>query len=120
MKSEWMRTAAFSSSISIHMQRLHANYANININTNYNIIFNYNIMAAAALRAASGHREKTTFYLLWNTLRGLFLHQETDQQSRAETQNDRQQNHLYHHAEEGDAQSAALQGDDGDVRQKLA
>ena len=79
MKSEWMRTAAFSSSISIHMQRLHANYANININTNYNI------MAAAALRAASGHREKTTFYLLWNTLRGLFLHQETDQQSRAET-----------------------------------
>ena len=53
------------------MQRLHANYANININinTNYNIIFNYNTMAAAALRAASGHREKTAFYLLWNMLR---------------------------------------------------
>ena len=60
MKSEWMRTAAFSFSGSIHVQRLHANYANtnynININTNYNIIFNYNTMAAAALRAASGHQ----------------------------------------------------------------
>ena len=63
MKSERMRTAAFSFSGSIHVQRLHANYANININinTNYNIIFNYNTMAAAALRAASGHRKKQLF-----------------------------------------------------------
>lgn len=53
-----MRTAAFSFSGSIHVQRLHANYANTNINTNYNIIFNYNTMAAAALRAASGHQQK--------------------------------------------------------------
>ena len=49
------------------MQRLHANYANTNTNintntnTNYNIIFNYNTMAAAALRAASGHQKKQFF-----------------------------------------------------------
>ena len=65
MKSEWMRTAAFSSSISIHVQRLHANYANTN--TNYNIIFNYNTMAAAALRAASGHRENSVFVVEYVT-----------------------------------------------------
>ena len=72
MKSEQRRTArCFSSSISIHVHRLHANYANININTNtntnYNIIFNYNIMAAAALRAASGHQQNSFFVVKYVT-----------------------------------------------------
>ena len=54
--------AAFSFSGSIHVQRLHANYANTN--TNYNIIFNYNTMAAAALRAASGHQKNSFLFVV--------------------------------------------------------